>query len=98
MRKQVSKNTYITDRPNKLMAQAMCQDMNTKETRQGATMAQFKIEKLDFNALYEEAEKENRFGLCPICEEEHMLCWCGVCFKYCHNDYCHEPIDDLELV
>lgn len=62
-----------------------------------ANFGTFKLEKLDFDALYEEAKRANRFGMCPICEEEHMLCWCGVCLKYCHDDYFHELIDDLDL-
>ena len=53
-----------------------------------------KFDKLDFDALYVDAEKHERFGQCPHCPEgqHHMLCWCGVCFKYHHNDYFHEPM------
>lgn len=52
------------------------------------------MEKLDFDKLYDEAEEAGRIGICPICEEEHVLCWCGVCLKYCHDDYSHEPMCD----
>lgn len=47
------------------------------------------MEKLNFDKLYDEAEKAKREGECPLCEEWHMLCWCGVCFS-CHDDYFHE--------
>lgn len=62
-------------------------------------MVSIKVQKLDFDKLYEEAEKKGRFGTCLYCEEDHMLCWCGVCFKYCHSDYFHEsfqtdPMED----
>ena len=51
--------------------------------------------RLDFVALHDEAVRENRYGECPSCEGANMLlCWCGVCLKYCHNDYCHEPFDE----
>jgi len=59
-----------------------------------------RLQKLDFDALYDEAEREKRFGVCPICEfagdsTEHVLCWCGVCLSRCHNDYFHEdPLPD----
>jgi hypothetical protein len=54
--------------------------------------------KLDFDKLYDEAVEADRFGVCPNCDEEHYLCWCGVCFKYCHDDYFHEPIDFEEPI
>jgi hypothetical protein len=61
----------------------------------------FRPVKLDFDALYAEAEAEGREGICPMCEFDddttpRMLCWCGVCFKYHHDDYAHEPIDDFD--
>ena len=49
------------------------------------------MDKLDIDALYDEAEAAGRFGVCLCCEEEHVLCFCGLCFKYCHSDYEHEP-------
>ena len=57
-----------------------------------------KLEKLDFDRLHDEAVEAERYGVCPTCEfngdtDEKLLCWCGVCFKYCHDDYFHEPID-----
>lgn len=54
-----------------------------------------KLEKLNFDELYAEAEAAQRIGECPICEgQERLLCFCGVCLKYCHNDYHHEDMDD----
>lgn len=50
------------------------------------------LQKLDFEKLYNEAASESRIGICNSCEEERVLCWCGVCFKYCHNDYFHEEL------
>ena len=47
------------------------------------------LEKLNIDKLYEEAEAAGRFGECTNCGEEHVLCFCGVCFKYCHDDYEH---------
>ena len=60
------------------------------------------IQKIDFDELYEESEKAGRIGICPICEfhgdtDDHVLCWCGVCLKYHHDDYFHEPIPDSDL-
>lgn len=52
------------------------------------------IVKLDIDALYNEAEAAGRYGPCAWCEEEHVLCWCGLCFKYCHDDYEHEETLD----
>lgn len=49
------------------------------------------LDKLDIDALYDEAEKAGRFGVCASCDEEHVICWCGLCFKYCHSSYEHEP-------
>lgn len=58
-------------------------------------MADFTLEKLDFERLYDEAEKAGRVGECPLCETPGLLlCWCGVCLKYCHGDYFHEPVSD----
>lgn len=56
-----------------------------------------KIEKLDFDTLYDEAEKAGRIGMCSNCGEEHVLCWCGICFKYCHDDYFHESFNEEEI-
>lgn len=63
------------------------------------TLEGFKLVKLDIDALYTEAEAEGREGVCPLCEMDgddtpRMLCWCGVCFKYHHDDYFHEPMND----
>jgi hypothetical protein len=62
------------------------------------------MQKLDFDALYEEAEAAEREGICPYCEDDafedgepvepRLLCWCGVCLKYHHDDYSHEPMLD----
>jgi hypothetical protein len=57
------------------------------------------IDKLDIDQLYDEAEMAGRFGVCSSCDEEHVLCFCGVCFKYCHDDYMHaessiDPMDE----
>lgn len=61
------------------------------------TLEGFTLVKLDFDALYEEAEQAKRFGECALCGEEHVLCFCGVCFKYCHDDYEHnETFDPME--
>lgn len=64
------------------------------------------IDRLDFDALHDEAVREGREGLCPHCEDAafedgevlhpRLLCWCGVCLAYHHEDYSHEPVDDLE--
>ncbi len=53
----------------------------------------FRPGKIDFDALMDEAERRNTYGLYGVCEEQHMLCPnCGVCMKYCHDDYeCHPP-------
>jgi len=52
----------------------------------------FKLVKLDIDAMYAAAEAAERIGICATCEEEHVLCECGVCFKYCHDDYaCDYP-------
>lgn len=52
----------------------------------------FRLAKLDIDAMYTAAEAKNQIGICAICEEEHVLCDCGVCFKYCHSDYaCDYP-------
>lgn len=66
----------------------------------------FRLVKLDFDALMDEAERLDRArrkqGLfadfeCPTCEEVHLLCpVCGVCMKYCHNDFFHEALFDPE--
>lgn len=56
----------------------------------------FELVKLDIDTLYAEAEAAGREGECALCEEWHMLCWCGVCFKYCHDDYAHEPVNDVD--
>ena len=61
-------------------------------------MAELKLEKLDFDKLYDEAVAAERYGICPLCEfdgdtSEKVLCWCGVCLKYHHDDYFHEPIE-----
>ena len=58
--------------------------------------------KLDFDALYDDAEKLERFGECPHCEFDgdytpKALCWCGVCLKYHHDDYFHEAIDEVVI-
>jgi hypothetical protein len=59
------------------------------------------MDKLDFDALYDDAEAAGRFWECPLCAEEgdyepKALCWCGVCLKYHHNDFFHEvPLDDV---
>ena len=44
-----------------------------------------------------QAEAAGRFGICPGCgdKEEHVLCWCGICFKYCHGDYLHEALPEF---
>lgn len=56
-----------------------------------------KLIKLDIDALYDEAEAAGRFGVCANCDEEHVLCFCGVCFKYCHDDYAHaEMLDPMD--
>ena len=56
----------------------------------------FQLVKLPIDEMYEKADREGRIGTCALCEEEHVLCECGVCFKYCHDDYyCDYPdIDD----
>lgn len=60
-------------------------------------MKEFKLVKIDFDALYEEAEAMGREGECPECGEVHMLCWCGLCLKYCHDDYEHSwAFDPME--
>ena len=59
-----------------------------------------RLDKLDFDALMDDAEKNERYGECPLCEfdgdtEPKYLCWCGVCLKYHHDDYFHEdPVPD----
>lgn len=60
------------------------------------------MEKIDFDKLYDECEKAGRIGIFPMCEEyafengepveERVLCWCGVCIKYHHDDYYHEEL------
>ena len=55
----------------------------------------FHLVKLDIDAMYEEADRLERIGICKTCEEEHVLCACGVCFKYCHDDYTCE-YDDFD--
>lgn len=62
---------------------------------------ELKLVKIDFDKLYDESEAAGRIGECPLCEFDgdythHVLCWCGVCLKYHHNDYFHEDIDDFE--
>jgi hypothetical protein len=53
------------------------------------------LEKLDFDALYDEAEAADQFGECPLCERQDViLCWCGVCLSHCHGDYFHELMDE----
>lgn len=58
----------------------------------------------EVEALYDESEKRNSFGLCPYCEDdsfeigegayETVLCYiCGVCFKYHHQDWCEMPVE-----
>lgn len=64
---------------------------------------ELKLEKLDIDKLYDEAEAAKRFGVCPLCEfdgdgSERVLCWCGVCFKYHHDDYYHEVMIDNEML
>ena len=57
------------------------------------------LDKLDIDTLYQEAEAAGRFGECANCGEEHVLCFCGVCFKYCHDDYEHNEFsypDELD--
>jgi hypothetical protein len=57
------------------------------------------MDKLDIDALYDESERAGRYGECAECGEEHVLCFCGVCFKYCHDDYQHADmtfLDDLD--
>jgi hypothetical protein len=64
------------------------------------------LQRLDFDALMDEAEQKDRDrrakGLfadfeCPTCENVLLLCpVCGVCLKYCHNDYFHEAVFDPE--
>lgn len=56
------------------------------------------IEKLDFDQLHDDAVAQERIGECPSCEfhgdtAPKLLCWCGVCLKYCHSDYSHELLD-----
>lgn len=54
--------------------------------------------KLDIDKLYDDSEARGLFDSCPTCCDAsegrcgpHVLCWiCGVCFKYCHDDYFHE--------
>lgn len=57
-----------------------------------------KLERLNFDQLHDEAVAKERYGECPSCEFDgdttpKLLCWCGVCLKYCHDNYVHEPID-----
>ncbi len=68
-------------------------------------MSELRVDKLDFDALMDEAEAEKTYGECPSCGEDHMLCpICGVCLKYCHDDYFHDdgmfdpydPMHDLD--
>ena len=57
---------------------------------------------LDLEALMDDAAREGREGTCAACEfaaddepaPTLLLCWCGVCFRYHHDPYFHEPIDD----
>lgn len=63
------------------------------------------MERLDFDQLHDDAVANERYGECPSCEfngntEPRLLCWCGVCLKYCHNDYFHEdlPLDPYEQI
>jgi len=61
------------------------------------------LQEIDFDKLYDESEKAGRIGICPRCEEdafedgvqveERVLCWCGVCLKYHHDDYSHEELN-----
>ncbi len=52
----------------------------------------FRLTRLDIDAMYTAAEAKGQIGICVLCEGEHVLCDCGVCFKYCHNDYaCDYP-------
>lgn len=59
----------------------------------------------EIEALYDESEKRENFGLCPLCEDDafedgdpnysKVLCYvCGVCFKYHHQDWCEMPVED----
>lgn len=58
-------------------------------------MSELHLDKLDIDALYNEAEKNGCEGECASCGEHHVLCCvCGACFKYCHDDYFHEEIYD----
>ena len=62
-----------------------------------------KVPKLDIDKLYDEAEAAGRIGECPLCEfdgdtSEKVLCWCGVCFKYHHDDYFHELMDSDQML
>ena len=59
------------------------------------------LNKINFDSLYDECVKAGRIGICPHCEfdgllEERVLCWCGVCLKYHHDDYFHEDTIDME--
>lgn len=66
------------------------------------SLTSMSMRKLDFDALYDEAEAADRVGICPHCQvaadedgervQLHVLCWCGVCFKYHHDDYMHETM------
>lgn len=55
------------------------------------------LSKINFDLLHDECIKAGRIGICPHCEfngllEERILCWCGVCLKYHHDDYFHEDV------
>ena len=61
-------------------------------------MSDFTIDRLDFDALHDDAVANERYGECQSCDdgEERLLCFCGVCFKYCHDPYFHEMFFDSE--
>lgn len=53
-------------------------------------------------AAWREREKHNEpHPVCPHCEMDDdydarelplLTCWCGVCFRYHHDDYFHAPM------
>lgn len=46
---------------------------------------------------YDRADDANNSGICPGCDEDHVLCLiCGYCFKYCHPDDECQASDDYE--
>lgn len=57
-------------------------------------------ERLDFDRLHDDALRAGRKGICPLCEDDafesgeptspRLLCWCGVCLVYHHDDYMHQ--------